>query len=134
VLSTAQLARFGIGAAGVTETDAGPGCTWRADGDHPRGFQVIFLTGDPHGLADTYRNASRAFPGYFLPTEVDGYPAVFTDRTDFRAAGVCSVTVGISDTLAFRATESATIEVGTQSCEHASQLATEVIRTLKGGG
>src|SRR5690348_935008 len=83
VLSTAQLATFGVPAAGQPDTGSqparatGPSCTWRGEGQHPRGIEVGFLTGNKHGLADTYRDSSRTFPGYFVPTQVDGYPAVF---------------------------------------------------------
>ena len=102
--------------------------TWR-----PKGFEVGFIVPNEHGLADIIRGGKEALPGYFEPTEVDGYPAVFNDLVDGRTRGICQITVGISDTLAFRAAEQSSREVGVKACDNAKQLAAAVIQTLKEG-
>jgi hypothetical protein len=139
VLSAAQLKLFTITKPGTAHVDdpaaraGGPYCGWRTDDPVPRGFEVGFAVGNKHGLADTIRGGRDAFPGYFESTEVDGYPAVFNDLVDGRPVGICNITVGISDTLAFRAAEQAGRDVGVKSCDNAKQVAAEVIRTLKEG-
>lgn len=135
-LSPAQLKAFNITKPGTPHLDgaSGPGCDWRTDEQPvPRSFDVFFITGNKNGLSDTYRGGRAAFPGYFEPTEVDGYPAVFNDLVDGRAGGACHITVGISDTLAFAATEQADRERGAQSCDGAKQFAASVLKTLKEG-
>jgi hypothetical protein len=83
-------------------------------------------------LSDTYRGRDR-FKGYFEPTDVDGYPAVFNDPSDFRGSGSCNITVGISNTLAFQLSADDG-KLGTKSCDRAKQVASMVIQTIKSGG
>jgi hypothetical protein len=61
---------------------------------------------------------------------VDGYPAVFNDLSDYRPRGDCNITVGISDTLTFRAREGAGPK-GQAVCDRTKQVAAAVIATLK---
>jgi hypothetical protein len=139
VLSAATLQTYKITKPGTPDVDsevaktAGPSCTWTSD-DQPisKTYNVGFLTGNKNGLSDTYRGGKKAFPGYFEPTEVVGYPAVFNDLIDARNNGACNVTVGISDTLAFRAAVTFPTQAGATSCDSAKQLAAAVIETLKG--
>lgn len=139
VLTATQLSTFGITKPGKPETTgplaekAGPMCTWRNDVEPSFGFDVGFLTGNKNGLADTYRGGEEAFPGYFEPTTVDGYPAVFNDVVEHRDQGVCNLTVGISDTLTFRTSPTSTA-LGRQTCDEAVKVARAVIATLKAGG
>jgi Protein of unknown function (DUF3558) len=136
VLTAAQRKDFNISRPGEPDTDStiakfsGPGCSWRND-DEPvsTGYFMSFLSGNKNGLSDTYRGGKEAFPGYFEPTEVDGYPAVFNDLSDGRPSGACNITVGISDTLTFRASEQGTR--GAKSCDGAKAVASAVIQTLK---
>ncbi|HEU5472185.1 MAG TPA: DUF3558 domain-containing protein [Actinophytocola sp.] len=138
VLSPTQLQAFNISNPGTPHTDdptarsTGPYCNWSSDDPVPRGISVGFLVSNKNGLADTIRGGRAAFPGYFEPAEVDGYPAVFNDLVDGRSRGICNITVGISNTLAFRAAESWDRKRGTQSCEGAKQIAAAVITSLKG--
>jgi hypothetical protein len=97
-----------------------------------KGFDVGFVTGNKNGLSDTYRGGAEAFPGYFEPTEVSGYPAVFNDLTDQRPNGACNITVGISETLAFRSSFTAGPDDGAKSCDLVKRVAAAVITTLKG--
>lgn len=139
VLSAATLQSYKISKAGKPDTDsevakvAGPSCGWASDDQPvPKGYNVGLLTGNKKGLSDTYRGGPKAFPGYFEPTEVDGYPAVFNDLIDARKNGACNITVGISDTLAFRAAVTFPSQAGATSCDSVKQLAAAVIQTLKG--
>jgi hypothetical protein len=137
VLSPAQLQAFKITKPGTPHVDdpvakqAGPYCGWRSDDAIPFGFDVGFLTGNKNGLSDTLEGGKKAFPGYFEPTEVEGYPAVFNDVADRRPTGACNITVGISENLAFRAQEQANKSTGARSCDGAKQLAAAVIQTLR---
>jgi hypothetical protein len=140
VLSSATLKSLNITKPGKPDTDsqvaktAGPYCGWFSDDQPiPKSYDVGLLTGNKNGLSDTYRGGKRAFPGYFEPTDVSGYPAVFNDGADGRPTGRCNITVGISDTLAFRAATTFTSKEGAASCDAAKQLASAVIQKLKEG-
>jgi hypothetical protein len=135
VLTDTQLETLNLPKPGRPDTDsalarsAGPSCLWQ-NSDTPSTIGFGFLSGNKNGLSDTYRGRER-FEGYFEPTEVDGYPAVFDDTSDFRADGSCNITVGISDTLAFRAAEDGPL--GVKSCDRAKQVASMVIQTIRSG-
>lgn len=139
VLSAATLKQLNISKPGTPDTtsatakSSGPQCLWHTD-DQPvtRGYGVGFLTGNKNGLSDTYRGGKQAFPGYFEPTEVSGYPAVFNGLIEERPGGSCNITVGISSTLAFRVGIEADKDVGTRSCDLVKNVAGAVIQTLKG--
>jgi len=138
VLSAAALGSFNISKPGTPDVDselaktAGPSCTWTSDAQPmPFTYNVGFLTGNKNGLSDTYRGRDR-FKGYFEPTEIDGYPAVFNDLNDFRPNGSCNLTIGISDKLAFRVAVKFSRDEGTKSCDESKKLASAVIQTLKG--
>jgi hypothetical protein len=139
ILSAAVLQSYKITKPGKPDVDsevaktAGPACIWSSDDQPiPKGYNVGLLTGNKKGLSDTYRGGAEAFPGYFEPTDVSGYPAVFNGLTDTRKNGSCNITVGISDTLAFRAAVTFPSSAGATSCDSAKQLAGAVIQTLKG--
>jgi len=111
----------------------GPTCQWTTD-DQPlsRGYGITIVTGNPHGLSDILRAGKSYFPGYFEPTEVSGYPAVFNGLTDDRARGGCNITVGISDRVAIGVVIVSSRDVGAKGCDLVKQLAATVIQTLKG--
>jgi hypothetical protein len=125
-----QLRSLNVSGEGKSETAAvGPTCIW-INRDAGSSLELGFLTGNKNGLSDTYRGRDR-FRGYFEPTEVDGYPAVFNDIGDYRDEGTCNITVGISDKLAFR-TAVVDRALGGRSCDRTKQAASAVITTLKG--
>jgi Protein of unknown function (DUF3558) len=125
-----KLRSLSVSAQGEPDNSpVGPTCQW-IERDAGSSLEVGFLTGNKNGLADTYRGRDR-FKGYFEPTQVDGYPAVFNDLRDFRGDGTCNITVGISDTLAFR-TAVQDGKLGQKSCDRTKQAAAAVITTLKG--
>lgn len=137
VLSQQQLAEFSVTRPGLPTTtgavaeNVGPFCTWHDDPDLGSTIGVGLLPGNKHGLADTYRG--RAQFEHFEPTTVDGYPAVYANSPDLRSEGSCGITVGISDTLAFNASEQGQLDAE-GACEKAKQVASAALATLKGGG
>src|ERR1043165_903642 len=108
VLTPSQLREVML-PPGTPDTDqpisiyAGPGCTW-TNSDTPSTVGFGLMTTNLKGLSDTYRGRAR-FKGYFDPTEVDGYPALFNDVGDYRPHGTCGMTTAISDTLTFTVSE-----------------------------
>jgi hypothetical protein len=136
VLTKVQLESFGVSQPGEPDTDSdiakvsGPGCLWHARPEVSSTIGMSFLTGNKNGLSDTYRGRDRF--EFFEETAVSGYPAVFNDLSDGRPHGDCNITVGISDTLAFRAREDGDL-VGQAVCDRAKQVAAAVIATLKAG-
>lgn len=138
-LSATALKALNISKPGKPDTTSavaqgsGPSCVWNSD-DQPVGrtYGVGFLTANKNGLSDTYRGGKKAFPGYFEPTEVSGYPAVFNGLADDRSSGSCNVTVGISSSLAFRVGLQGARDVGAKGCDVVKEAAAAVIQTLKG--
>jgi hypothetical protein len=137
VLTPAQLQTLELPAPRKSDTDsplakaAGPSCLWQ-NSDTRSTVGVALMSGNKNGLSDTYSVPERWAKGYFEPTEVDGYPAVFNDSGDFRGQGDCQITVGITDTLAFSASESGRLKE--RSCDRAKQVAAMVIQTIRSGG
>jgi len=90
-----------------------------------------FLTGNKNGLSDTYRGKDRF--EYFVETTVDGYPAVFNELfSDGPSNGNCTITVGVSDSLTFIATEVGG-PPGEIVCERTKEFASAILATLKAG-
>jgi hypothetical protein len=137
VLTAAQLQAQNLPAIGKPDTDSpvarssGPSCDW-SNVSAQDGIGFGFLSGNTNGLSDTYRGRDR-FEGYFVPTDVDGYPAVFNDPGDFRASGSCNITVGISDTLTFISSVDQAY-AGMKSCDRAKRNASLIIKNIAAGG
>jgi hypothetical protein len=105
-------------------------CSWTDDttGD---GIGISWQTRLGDGLATLY--SERAQQGYWQPTTVDAYPAVFADLADLRSQGDCSLDVGVSDQLSFTSKYTSTRpEIGSKSCQLAQQAAADVIKNLGG--
>ncbi len=134
VLTSAQLARFQVSRPGKPDTESeiakrvGPLCSWRADTEDAGSIGVTWQVGNKNGLADLYRIRDRY--EYFNPTTVDGYPAVFKDSSDYRAEGVCKVSVGVSDSLTFTADEHGALDAQ-GACDRVVRIAAAVLTTLK---
>ena len=134
VLTPAQLAEFGVSTPGRGDTDskiaraAGPICTWTADTEIPSVIGVTWQSGIKKGLAHLYEVRDRW--EYFEETTVEGYPAVFNSALDNRDGGDCYISVGVSDTLTFNASETGRLDAE-GACARAKQLAAAVIVTLK---
>ncbi|RZS44358.1 uncharacterized protein DUF3558 [Herbihabitans rhizosphaerae] len=135
------MQRFGLPLQGRANTTGpiaehiGPGCLWIAPTAIHNSADVGYLKGNKNGLTDTYRGHERgSFQGYWEPTMVDGYPAVFNGPPpDKRLQGDCNITVGISDTLTFRVS-AMQWETKHLACERTRQVAAAVIATMKGVG
>jgi uncharacterized protein DUF3558 len=136
VLTAEQLRAQNLPAMGTSDTDGplarwvGPSCGWD-NVSAQDGIGFGFLSENLNGLSDTYRARDR-FEGYFEPTDVDGYPAVFNDPGDFRAKGSCNITVGISDTLAF-ITNVDEAYSGRKSCDRAKRNASLIVKNIATG-
>ena len=131
-LTQAQLAGLGIDTAGKPDTDsaiaeyAGPTCGWQDNGET---LGVGFVTGNKNGLADLYGN--RENYAYFEETMVNGFPAVFQDNIDLRDSGTCSISVGVTDNLHFKASEQGELDAQ-GACDRIKNVAGAVITTMKG--
>lgn len=137
-LTPAQLAQLDLPAPGKPDTDSdlakrvGPSCSWR-NSTAASGVAVSYTTANKNGLADLYRGHSEGqFDGYWIPTTVDGYPAVFKDGLDNRKTGNCSLSLGVSDSLALLIDEQD--RLGEKSCDRAALIGSMVVATLRGGG
>ncbi|MBB2503348.1 DUF3558 domain-containing protein [Amycolatopsis echigonensis] len=75
------------------------GCDWQSsDPDlKANGVTLAPVPQNKNGLADTYATKSRQ--AYFEPTQISGYPAVFTAGHDSRKNGVCDLVIGVTDQL-----------------------------------
>lgn len=136
ILAQEQLNELGVRGAGVPTTtgavadSVGPYCSWKTDPALGDSIGVGFVTGNKGGLSDSYR--IRKELEYFQPTTIDGYPAVFADRTDRRSDGECNIVVGITDTLTFRAWESGSLS-SHEACDRAKQVAAAALATMREG-
>jgi hypothetical protein len=131
-LTQAQLTNLGLAAArGHDASITGVAiCSWTDDttGD---GIGISWQTGPGDGLATIY--SERAQQGYWQPTTVDTYPAVFADIADLRSQGDCSLDVGVNDQLSFTSKYTSTRpEIGSKSCQLAQQAAADVIKNVGG--
>ncbi|MEC3979992.1 DUF3558 domain-containing protein [Amycolatopsis sp. H20-H5] len=113
---------------------AGPGCAWiGADG---LSVLLVLETGNQAagigGLTGQYTAKGSGQLGFLEPAPaVDGYPAVYSDLSDRRPKGDCTLVVGIADDLVFSAGTSG-FQGQQDSCAAAGQVAAAVLKTLKG--
>ncbi|MFF4591875.1 DUF3558 domain-containing protein [Amycolatopsis sp. NPDC001319] len=115
--------------------EAGPGCGWQI-GAEGLSVQIIIGTGNRDqgmgGLAGVYRAKDAGQLGFVDPApSVAGHPAVFSDLSDRRARGNCTLWVGLADDLAF-ATAAQGYQGEQDSCQVAETVAGAVVGTLKG--
>lgn len=120
----------------TTFTQAGPSCSWKLHGEGI-GVSVTLATGNRDrgagGLAGLYRGYENKTYIRFLERapDIEGYPAIYYGIQDERPRGSCGLGVGIADDLA--------VDVYAQgyqgpddSCAAATQVASGMIKTLKG--
>ncbi len=130
-LTSTQLNQLGVNPPGRARGNDGveePGCSWHGTGTS---VSIGWITANPNGLADSYRGRDRE--AYFIETTVDGYPAVFVDRTDGRATGRCGILVAVSDTMTFYTAENGGQLVGDAACTRAKEVAAAALATVKAG-
>lgn len=145
LLMPPELTRFRLPTKGTVRFNrlSGPSCSWYTGfigdvpGPHAFGVDVSLVTEHKQGLSDVY-DQHREFPGkyaYFLPTSVQGYPAVFASEADDRAHGICELVVGVNDHLTFSVVYNAYSAedptVRADPCGKASMLADDVLTTMK---
>ncbi|WP_370963484.1 DUF3558 domain-containing protein [Amycolatopsis sp. cg9] len=117
-------------------TEAGPSCLWKLRGEGI-GLSVSLGTGSRDkgagGLAGIYAGYRQGKYIRFLERapEVEGYPAVYFDAQDERSMGSCGLGVGIADDLTFDVYAQG-YQGQDDSCAAATQVASSVIKTLKG--
>lgn len=134
-LTPTQLDALGLAGPGTSDNTldryTGPNCAWAAKDGTPV-VMFGFATANKNGLADIYRGHDQGqFPGYFVVTTVDDFPAVFTDGVDGRAKGFCTLLTGISDNLAIAVNEK--LDAGKDACEGARRTTSSILDTLRGG-
>jgi hypothetical protein len=114
----------------VLPDEGDPLCSW-SDLTTNISFGISWMPTMTGGLSDVY---ARAYGfGYWDPTAVDGYPAVYAGigKND-RAGGDCEINVAVNDHLYFLAHYIGNHQLGTRSCDLAKQAATDVIHNLGG--
>lgn len=136
LLTDAQLADFG-GETGTQDTSAGgeERCRWQFGTQKDSSAISGFYPGPTKsGLSDLYVNSEQgAFrEGYFEPTEVVGYPAVFAAGSDHRDSGSCELMVGVRDDTYMHVSTQAPAGKGREGCTAAENLAAAMIKTLGG--
>lgn len=132
-LTDTDLAALGLTGASITQSMTnGPSCNWQLRTVHNQ-VAIAWMTTNPDGLSDEY--ARKSNEGYFEPTTVNGYPAVFASPADQRSLGSCVINVGVTDKLYFFASYDALTDPQTmpKACDLAKQAAAAVIKNLGGG-
>ncbi|MFD8493624.1 DUF3558 domain-containing protein [Amycolatopsis sp. NPDC059657] len=133
VLSQDQASQL----ANLTTTDKGPGatdlpiCGWRDGSRNTISFG--FVRGN--GLRDPYQNHAPGDPGYFeVAPAIAGYPAVFSDISDGRADGSCTLIVGVrnDEVLTVMSTLPRSSPHLKNACQLVQKAAEAAIATIKG--
>ncbi|MDT7724679.1 MAG: hypothetical protein QOI21_1255 [Actinomycetota bacterium] len=132
-LSPAQLSSFGLETTGRSRTiESGPTCAWDYADGSTNTINISPIEANKNGLSDLYDQ--KAEKAYFEETTIAGYPAVYTDITDDRNRGRCSLQVGVTDQL--------TVYIFTQlddgpdtssPCPVADKIGAAMVQTLKAG-
>ncbi|WP_123684775.1 DUF3558 domain-containing protein [Amycolatopsis thermoflava] len=125
-LTSAQTAELTISNEGRHTENA---CSWKF-GPNLEWVVQAFYTVNDKGLQNTYdQNAAGWFKnGYFEPTSVSGYPAVYSNVTDARPQGTCDLVVGLDDRTILDV--SVTGKPGEDNCGAASTVAGKIIETI----
>lgn len=135
LLTDDQLSEFG-GETGKTDTSATEvGCGWRFGTQKDSSADAWFSPGaTKSGLSDLYvlKEQGAWTDGYFEPTEVAGFPAVFAEGSDNRENGACVLSVGVRDDMYLNLATQAPPGKGRESCTAAENLAEAMIKTLGG--
>lgn len=132
-LSAQQIDQIGlVGPGKPTSISIGPGCTWASQAYATNVAGIGLVTANQLGLNNIY-NKKDQYKGYFEPTTVEGYPAVYAAQTDGRSTGECLLWFGLTDQ------DYALVETGigagpnrSNPCPVADRIATAVIEHLKG--
>lgn len=131
-LTAAQQGEFNLTSSRINSDEYGAGCVWNA-GSGATSPAVTYSTAFPDGLSRLYALEDIGWwdGGYFEPTEVNGYPAVYVNLVDQRADGGCSLVVGVNDQLFFES--SMRTRPSNDSCLGAKNVAEAILQTIKEG-
>lgn len=135
-LTSAQIQNLNLPTSGEEEEiPYGVGCTWR--NPSTRGSASVgIINGTGTGLSGAYAANKRGDYAYFNPlSDIEGYPAVATDRFDRRSEGICIVLVGVTDEVAvqFSVRLSETNIRKKEPCAVAADVAGMALQTMKAG-
>lgn len=131
MLDDAAIRSIGGIPPGEVDTGSNPGCFWQK-GNGPQ-TSFVFNDDNPGGLDDFYRaraTKSESYFGYFEPTTINGFPAVFNDARDGRRMGFCTLAVGINDSMTLTVLQQG--GDGFESCEMTKRAAEGIVATLQG--
>lgn len=131
-LAPTQVDQLGMAMPGKPRQGAvGPECSWKSFSDVTNTASISPIVPNKGGISDIY--ALKGKKAYFEPTEISGYPAVYTNEADLRAQGNCPLIVGVTDQLAVTVTP---IIFGgpnkAQPCKVAEKIATAMVEHAKG--
>lgn len=129
-----QLREYGVGAGKLATDPLGKICTWKSSesGSFDLGWDV--KTG--RGLSGVYHQKQVGKYKFFEPLpDIEGLPAVALGVADTRRAGVCSISVGVSDTVSFLVSlAQSAAKQGTRSpCDVAATIAADAVKNMKAG-
>ncbi|MFD9895568.1 DUF3558 domain-containing protein [Amycolatopsis sp. NPDC059027] len=133
-LTSAQLKEFESNRDGTRQDFNGdPNCHWQVGPNNDTGVGVTYARSNTDGIGRLYALNDTGWwrDGYFEPTSVQEYPAVFTDIIDKRRRGDCGLAVAVSNSLYFDV--SIQSSAGDKSCVAAKNVATAVLDTIKKG-
>lgn len=116
------------------DIQSGQACDWLYGPNLQWHAVVTYIVPDAkNGLQNLYNQKAAGWydQGYFEPTTLDGYPAVYQDSTDYRTNGQCELSVGINEQVFFSVLNKG--QNNTDLCKGAAKVATAVVETIKRG-
>lgn len=114
--------------------ESGKACSWPYGPNLERDIVVTYITPDAkNGLQNLYNvNATAGYRnGYFEPTNIGGYPALYEDLSDTRQKGRCNLSVGVNPQVFFTVLNRG--QHNTDLCKGAAKVAADVVETIKKG-
>lgn len=133
-MTSAQATELTVSPQGRPENRDSPACTWRYGPNLEWNVSVGYVVPDAkNGLQNLYhQNAAGWFSkGYFEPTRIDDYPAVYNSDSDDRAKGQCELSVGVNEQTMITVLNNG--ENNTDLCRGAAKVANAVVETIKRG-
>ncbi|MBB4687960.1 DUF3558 family protein [Amycolatopsis jiangsuensis] len=109
-----------------------PACSWDFGGPHVVGGVIVAHADDGLRLLYRLQLVGEYLEGYFSPTEVADYPAVFHSRDDGRPDGACTLGVGVNAQWYLVLTVIG--RPGDDSCTAVRNLAGAVLDRIEQGG